>query len=74
VQQTRGVARHIDRRDSAGQRNGPRTTSLVPGNRVISYGSTRSSMGISTHLLVSVDSVALEPETNRTHSTEARSG
>ena len=74
ARQNRGVVQHIGRRDAAGQRNEPRTTSLVEGDRVVSYDSTHASMGMSTYLLASAGSVALVQETNRTRSIEARSG
>jgi hypothetical protein len=47
---------------------------LYKGRRIISYGPTRASMGISTYLLASVDSVASGRETNRIHSTEVLTG
>lgn len=42
--------------------------------RIISYSPTGASIGISTYLLASVDSVASGREKNRIHSTEALLG
>jgi hypothetical protein len=75
AQQNRDVVQHIDHLDATGRRNEPRTTNLVKKKvENISYGPTRASMGISTYLLASADSVASGQVTNRTHSIEALSG